>query len=556
MSAFAAVLLTLTTTMQADVPKDLLTVAEHTNYTSTATSDDVLALIDRIKANSEILRTGVMGTTHEGRAIPLMFLANPPVGSVAEAVAASKQRSAPINFIMANIHAGEIEGKEACLMFARELALNPQHELLENLIFIIAPNYNADGNDRFDDVAVNRPGQDGPAKVGIRRNAQGLDLNRDYIKLEAPETRALVKFLHECNPTLTIDCHTTNGSLHRYILTYDTPLNPSSHPMTASLLRNELLPAVTKRVRETTGYEMFYYGNFNTEHTVWATYSALPRFGANYQGLRGQMSILSEAYTYAPYKDRVQGTLALIRESAAYLHDHAPQYLAAQAQIASDVKHAGTSLQPDDVVGIRHAPAAFPELVAIKGFEGSSGGEGGALANLDKMKGQPTDYYVVHLGRFEATRCVSRPCGYIVPGDLEAVIANLRAHGIEMTPCNPGDGGAGAPPEMMVNIYTIDSITRSKREFEGHHLVNVEATSRVEMRTPPRGSIFISTAQPLGNLIVYLLEPESEDGLVAWNFFDDVLHEGAEFPIWRVAQTFPREQRRDHKDFSFGATND
>lgn len=511
-------------TMQdSSTDPSLQTVAEQSNYTATASSDEVLALVERIKDSSTLVRTGEMGRTHEGKVIPLLFIADPPVDSVAAAVEASKTRSAPIIFIMANIHAGEIEGKEACLMFARELA--PGSALLDNLIFVIAPNYNADGNDMWGDVAMNRPGQDGPPKVGIRRNAQQLDLNRDYIKLEAPETRALVKLLGELNPTITIDCHTTNGSLHRYILTYDTPLNPSSHPLTYSLLRDELLPAVTKRVRETTGYEMFYYGNFNTDHTVWETYSPLPRFGANYQGLRGQMSILSEAYTYAPYKDRVMGTLALIRETAKYVSEHAAQYLEASQRIAHETARAGSAPQPDDVVGIRHKPAAFPEPAIIKGFEGSSGGEGGALANLDKMHGPPKDYSVVHLGRFEATRSVSRPYAYVVPASLTNVIDNLKAHGVEMET---------ASGEASVEIYTIDSITRSRREFEGHHLVSVESTARVEKRALPANSMLIETAQPLGNLIVYLLEPESEDGLVAWNFFDDVLEEGAEFPVWRV----------------------
>ena len=520
---------------QTQSPEDLLTVAEQSNYTATATSDEVLALIDRIKAKSEILRTSELGRTHEGRVIPLIILANPPVESVDAAVAASKERQAPIVFIMANIHAGEIEGKEACLMFARELALDRNHELLKHLIVIIAPNYNADGNDRFDDVAKNRPGQDGPPEVGIRRNAQDLDLNRDYIKLEAPETRALVKFLHACDPTLTIDCHTTNGSLHRYTLTYDTPLNPSSHPLTYSLLREDLLPTVTERVRATTGYEMFYYGNFNKEHTAWETYSSMPRFGANYQGLRGQMTILSEAYTYAPYKDRVLCTLALIREVCTYAAANASKLLEAQQRIASETIAAGVNPQPDDVVGIRHKVAAFPELATVQGYEEAAGGEGGSLADLSKPLGPPRDYSCVHLGRFEATRSVRRPVAYIVPMELTNVIDVLKAHGVEMEIApNTAPKNPRTPVLVNADIYKIDSIARRGRAFEGHELVTVEATAQQVRRAPPANCYMIRTAQPLGNLIVYMLEPESEDGLVAWNFFDDVLGEGAEFPVWRV----------------------
>jgi dipeptidyl-peptidase-4 len=513
----------------------LLTVAEQSNYTATSSSDEVLALIGRIEANSDITRTGELGKTHEGRTIPLIFLANPPVDSVDAAVAASKQRSAPIIFIMANIHAGEIEGKEACLMLARELALDPDHTLLKHLIVVIAPNYNADGNDRFGDVATNRPGQDGPPEVGIRRNAQDLDLNRDYIKLEAPETRALVAFLNQCDPHITIDCHTTNGSQHRYTLTYDAPTNPSGHPAPINFIRNGLLPAVTERVRASTGYEMFFYGNFNKAHTTWESYSAMPRFGGPYQGLRGQMSILSEAYSYAPYKDRVLCTLAFVREILEYAAEHKQEVLEINQRARRETASAGRNSQPDDVVGIRHALAAFPEPVLIKGYEGARGGEGGSMADMNAQLGEPKDYQCVHLGRFEATRSVVRPWAYVVPMELANVIDVLAAHGVHMEIApNTVPSTPRRPVEVDADFYTIDTIRRSERLFEGHNLLSVEATASIGRRRIPPDCMLIRTAQPLSNLIVYMLEPESDDGLVAWNFFGDHLKEGAEFPVWRV----------------------
>ena len=440
---------------------------------------------------------------------------------------------------MANIHAGEIEGKEAMLMIAREIALAPPlgtsgepHPFLKDLIIVIAPNYNADGNDRFDEVATNRPGQDGPAQVGVRPNAQNLDLNRDYIKLESPEAQALARLFTEWDPHVTIDCHTTNGSAHRYVLTYDAPLNPSGHAAPIGFIRNTLLPEVTKRVRERTGYEMWFYGNFNrgtpptNAPATWATYSAEPRFGGPYQGLRGQMSILAEAYSYAPYKDRTLATKAFVEEILKFVAERKDDVLRIHEQARRETTKRGRNPQPDDVVGIRHRIAAFPQPALVKGWEQITGGEGGAaLRDPHVAHGPPKDYSVVHLGRFEPTRSVARPFAYIVPLGFDPIIAKLRQHGIAVEPF------AG---RATVEAYTITGFARARREFQGHREVSVEADAALIERDFPAGSFIVRTAQPLGTLAVYLLEPESEDGLVTWNFFDEHIAEGKEFPVVRV----------------------
>ena len=240
----------------------LLTVAEASGYTATATSAQVQELIARIHERSSITRLAEMGKTSEGKPIPLIILANPPITTAKEA----RETGKVIAFVMANIHAGEVEGKEACLMLAREIGLNPDHPLLKDCIIIVAPNYNADGNDRMS--LDSRPGQLGPDKgQGQRPNAQGLDLNRDYMKLESPEAQALARLLTEWDPDITVDCHTTNGSQHRYTLTYDAPTNPSGHPAPIDFVHDELLPEVTTRVKASTGFDMFFYGNFNRDHT-------------------------------------------------------------------------------------------------------------------------------------------------------------------------------------------------------------------------------------------------------------------------------------------------
>ncbi len=491
----------------AEPAGDLMTVAEASGWQATATHAQVVELLDRIADGSGVMRLGELGRTVEGRSIPIAILADPPVGSAAEA----RESGKPVVFAFGAIHAGEVCGKEALLMLARELASEPGHPLLDHLIVVLAPVYNGDGNDRMS--PDNRPGQDGPALgMGERENAQGLDLNRDWVKLESPEARALVGFLTEWDPLVTIDTHTTNGSKHRYVLTYAAPLNPSGAPGPIEYVRDRMLPHVGAALKERTGYDSFFYGNFNADRTAWESYSAMPRFGCPYRGLRGQMSILSEAYAYAPYRDRVLATLEFVREILSYTAAHRAEMAAIADEAQRQTIEAGAEPQPHDVVGIRHRLAALAEPATL-------------LAYAAEDSQEPAEIRVIHRGRFEPTLSVSRPWAYVLPPGHGRVAEKLRQHGLIL---DPWSGRAA------VEVYEITGIDRAADPFQGHGLVLLEARASLERRDFPEGTLLVRTAQPLGTLAVYLLEPESEDGLAAWNFFDESLALGGEYPVCRI----------------------
>ncbi len=165
----------------------------------------------------------------------------------------------------------------------RDVFGSPHPPLLKDVILAVAPIYNTDGNERVS--KTNRPGQVGPEEgMGQRANARGLDLNRDFIKLEAPETRALVRFLNEWNPHLFIDTHTTNGSYHRYTITYEGPKNPAGDPKIIAFMRQTFFPEVSAAFEKQTGLKSFYYGNFNRDRTQWTSYPAEGRYGTTYVG--------------------------------------------------------------------------------------------------------------------------------------------------------------------------------------------------------------------------------------------------------------------------------
>ena len=290
-----------------------ITRAERTHYRESTRYEEVVRFLEDACGRSPRLQLTTFGHTNEGRALPLVIFGELADGTPESVAAAQKTRI----YVQGNIHAGEVCGKEAALMLVRDLAAGKHDGWARSLILLIAPIYNADGNERI--ALDNRPRQHGPVGgMGIRANAQGLDLNRDHIKLESPEARAFVGMLNKYDPHVVIDLHTTNGTHHAYHLTYSPPLHPNTSKKIVDLLRERWLPAVTEQVREQFGEEFYFYGNVprpdGERERGWYTFDYRPRFNNNYVGLRNRIAILSEAYAYATFEERVHSTRRFVEK--------------------------------------------------------------------------------------------------------------------------------------------------------------------------------------------------------------------------------------------------
>jgi dipeptidyl aminopeptidase/acylaminoacyl peptidase len=510
----------LTTLVQVpDKVEALQTVAERSGYRATARYDDVAKwCADFARAVPQVYLTE-LGQSSEGRSIPLLIVSDPPVKTAEHAAHSGKL----ICLLIGNIHAGEVCGKEALPMLLRELCASPHPPLLKDVILAVAPIYNTDGNERVS--KTNRPGQVGPDEgMGQRANARGLDLNRDFIKLEAPETRGLVRFFSEWNPHLFIDTHTTDGSFHRYMVTYEGPKSPAGDPRIVAFMRQSIFPQVTAALEKRMSLKSFFYGNFDRDRTDWTTYPAEGRYGTTYVGLRNRLSILSEAYSHAPYKSRVLATKDFVREciqTAARLKAEIIKLLDESQQAATkpanDSSSAGTALVP-----IRSRARAADQPVTILGFVERSGG------GRRVSTGEPKDYTLKLMNEFEAAESVSRPYAYLVPATCREAVATLRRHGLDVEELREDI-------LLDLEVYKVDSIEKSPRRFEGHNTIELKVTPRRESTMVKAGTILVPTAQPLGGLAVYLLEPRSEDGLAVWNFFDAELKQGSDFPVSRLA---------------------
>lgn len=493
----------------------LLTRAERSEFRETTRYEEVMDLARRLAEADAGIHLATFGYTSEGRALPLLVVGAPDA-TPASVLATGKIRV----YLQGNIHAGEVDGKEALLILLRRLASGEYAAWTDSLVLLVAPIYNADGNER---VRVdNRPRQNGPiGGMGQRANAQGLDLNRDHTKLDSPEARSLARLFTTYDPHVAVDLHTTNGTRHAYHLTYAPPLHPNTPPGIVGLLRDRWLPEVTTRVREKRGWDFTFFGDterFPDGSQGWATFDHRPRFSNNYAGLRNRLGILGESYAYATFEDRVKAQLWFVEE----LLDFA-------SQNASPVRRAVEEADRESVVGkplaLRAEPQRTGDVTVLMGevSEERNPYTGAVMLRRRDVRIPTT---MGDWGTFRATETAVAPPAYYVLPQARAAIERLEAHGVTVV-------RYAEARSVDAERFVVDSTRAAEREFQGHKERTVWGHWVPERVALPEGAAFVSLDQPLGRLAFTLLEPRSDDGFTAWGFLDPEIEAGS-FPVLRV----------------------
>jgi hypothetical protein len=511
---------------------------ERTAYRETSRYADVVQFLDSLRALGAPIRLGTLGTSPEGRPIPYAIASRPLLRTPQEARAAGR----PVVYVQGNIHGGEVEGKEALQALLRDLVFEDRPNVLDSIVLIAVPIYNIDGNERFGPQALQRSEQHGPELVGQRANGQGLDLNRDYMKAVAPETLGSLAMFNYWDPDVFVDLHATNGSYHGYDLTYAPSLSPAAGEA-GRLTRDELLPELRRRMRDRHGLESFDYGNFarvygadatpDTTREAWYTYDHRPRFGTNYYGLRGRVSILSEAYSHDPFEHRIAVTDAFVREILSLGAERADA-LARLRRTEPLAALGGEVPLRAEMTRSPYIGEVVMELLVAD--PDSTPAEPGVHPGI-RRTGEFRTLRIPVYDRFDATHHRRPPAAYaLAPSDTGAVRL-LEQHGVRVE-------RLALPAEVRAEVFTMDSVIRSPRPFQGHHELRLEGRWRPEQRTLPAGSFVVPVDQWLGVVATYLLEPESADGIATWSspaagqparrYFERELREGEEFPVLRL----------------------
>lgn len=494
-------------------------VAVRSKYTRTASEAELAAILQAAESSDDRIQLHSIGQSHEGRPIQGLKIGfDVDDGSGDEATDAERLTV----LIIGGIHSGECAGKEALCELVGHI-VDGQHETwFSSLRLLIVPSLSPDSNNRR--AVDNRPGQVGPSQgMGRRANAQGLDLNRDFIKLESPEISALVRAINEFDVDLLIDLHTTNGSQHRFDLTYDPPHHPLTPEPIRQFLRDDLLPSITQDSADD-GYPFFYYGNFDRARTRWSTYGYEPRYSTNYIGVRGKLGLLSEAYSYASYQRRIESSGKLVVETLDYLTEH--------ASLAASLCQTGRPIASGESLAVTAKLTAFSDPITIPSYEADASNPDGRPATADA---KPKDYMVAFEGNFVPKQTVNAPLAYFVPANQTGVMTLLAKHGIRVETEPPIDGG-------IIESFGITDCQIADEAFQGHRMVTLggqwsaDETS-ADDSTKPRvvSGRWVPMDQPLAALAAIILEPMSSDSVATWNVIPAAeLSSASRYPILRL----------------------
>jgi len=516
--------------------QDILTVAESSNYMKTSMYDDVMNFLYQVQKQSDLVKILPLTTSSEGRLIPLVVLSKERASRPVDLRTAGKAAV----LIMANIHAGEIEGKEASLMLIRDIALGKLSSLLDHQVLLFIPVFNADGNDK---LGHNRRDV-GPELAGVRFNGQNLDLNRDYLKLESPEVRALVDVFNGWDPLLVVDMHTTNGSYHQEPVTYSTLLNPNSDKSLRDYMWQKLFPAVAGTLKAVHGFASVPYGGFvdrEFPEKGWTSDALEARYGSNYVGLRNRFSILDENYSYADFKTRVLSSRAFVFSILTYTAKN----IEAMADLArrADRETAARFSQGEFILEFK-LEKLFD--ITVKSYEfvketikPEDRGKyppwevGFIMKKTDVLK----DYRLPYLSLAVPVRSLKLPAGYVLLPQQPEALLDLKRQGIRVERILEGF-------KAEAENFKITGIELDKNIFQGHVLNTIKGQYEKATVEFPADSYFVSLEQPLARLVPVLLEPESSDSLAAWGFFNRVIvqqwsNRPGPYPVYRLAQKPP-----------------
>ncbi|MBX7249271.1 MAG: M14 family metallopeptidase [Caulobacteraceae bacterium] len=478
-----------------------ITPSETTGLTGTPSYAETRAFLERMDAASPLIRMESFGRSAQGRDMLVVF-----VSKDGERFDPSK----PVMLFQAGIHAGEIDGKDAGLMLLRDIAFKGKDRLLDHVNLVFVPMFNADGHERTGPYS--RPNQRGPVSQGWRTTAQNLNLNRDYAKADSPEMRAMIGLINRVRPDLYLDLHVTDGIDYQYDVTFGPASEDGRYARSPAVARwlegtyRDEVSAALQRNGHVPGHLIFAVDDRDLSRGLASTATS-PRFSTGYGDAIGMPTILVENHSLKPYRQRVLGTYVLLEQSIRSLAAHAEEVRAA---MASD-----RARRPQTVVGRFDddaTPSGTRRFLPVQYELYDSPASGRREVRWLGRPGKPVDLPVYHS---TAAAPLERPRAYWVPATHPEVIALLRLHGAVMEVLD-------APRTVRVEMLRLKGV-KAKGPSEGHVLMEGDVGAR-EMHDEAftAGSVRVSTDQPLGEFIMLLLEPQSEESLFGWGFFPEI----------------------------------
>ena len=526
----------------SNVPPDWQTHAEKTSYRETPRYDETIAYSRKLADASPLIRLTSFGESGEGRSLPLLIAAS---GGTFTPEAARRAGKAVV-LVQACIHPGESDGKDAGLALLRDIAITKtQPRLLERVVLLFIPIYNTDGHERFG--PYNRINQNGPAEMGWRVTSTNLNLNRDYMKADAPETRAWLRMWTQWNPDLFVDCHVTDGADYRYVLTYQYEQNGN---VPAPVLQWEraafegrIIPAT-----EAAGHSISPYMEFRDNRDLTKgieSFIAPPRFSTGYTPVRNRPGLLIETHMLKDYRSRVLGTYELLRATLEEVNRDSESLLRAVRQADEQTVAEGRSFNPSRAYPLQFELTEKSRPFQMKAVESRTelSDVSGAVRVVFGTK--PVDLTVPLYDDARVTAAIAPPLYYIVPVQWKSVIEVLAAHGLRLR-------RLAAPLTIEVESYRFSETRWASSPFEGRVRPTFKTNPVRARRTFPAGSVVVPLDQPAARVAVHLLEPQSPDSFVAWGFFNAIFEQkegGEDYVLEKLAREMLAKDEQLRREF-------
>jgi Zinc carboxypeptidase len=517
-----------------DIPAEWRTPAEAANFESTSSYDETIAFLKKIQGKLPEMKLTFYGTSPQGRPMPLVIVSRDKAFTPAEAARTGK----PVVMIQNGIHAGEIDGKDACLMILRDMALGRHRELLDRMTLLVLPIYNVDGHERVS--PFNRPNQDGPRKgMGFRTTSSGLDLNRDHLKVASVEAQALMSLVSAWRPHLHVDDHVTDGVDHDWILTWAWAEAPQA-PLQVDLWLRDHMPAVLAAT-EKAGHRAGPYVDLkdgNDPSRGFSSWVGTPRFATGYYPLRNRPSILVEMHSYKPYGQRVAANRAFLLALLAEIARDPASLTRAVAEADAATVALGRPDAQASVVAIAWEESEASDTIRFPVYASetiTSAATGEPLLLYRRGEVQEMDVPWYHRARVTLT--LPRPRGYLVLPGWPQIEQRLRTHGLRVEVLRES-------VEMEVETIRVSDSKLAERPYQGLTRVQAKAERRTERRKIPAGALWIPADQPDFAVAVQLFEPEAPDSLLGWGLLSNVF-EQKEYIDSRVLEGLVAEMRKD-----------
>lgn len=511
---------------------DWTTPAEASQFRTTPNYAQTLAYLQRLQqAAPDTIKLESFGISPQGRPMTVIIASKGGTFTPDAAHAAHK----PIVLLQAGIHPGEIEGKDAGLMLLRDIAVTGKYpHLLDHVVLVYIPVYSVDGHEYSS--PYNRINQNGPESMGFRGQSQYLNLNRDYIKADAPETLAWLKLWQAWLPDFLIDVHTTDGADYQYDLTWYTEdphkLDPAVAVWQHKLIVEQAMPAYEKLGHLASIYLEFKDGRDPRKGIE--NFGSGPRFSTGYAALQNRPALLIETHMLKTYAARVHAVYDLVRVLLDDINRNPGALLAVTSQAdAHTVARAGDT-HTQVPLTFKLDPTSTPfELKGYAFTQTHSDISNDTWIQYDPSK--PATYRIDNWNGLLPDVSITPPAAYIVPGEWKTIIDKLDAQGIAYR-------RIGHPmKEVDATAYQLDQPKWAEAPFEGHLMLqSFELYAHPIELTLPAGSVIVPMNQRAANVAIQLLEPQASDSLLRWGYLDAIF-EAKEFGEPRVLEKLARE---------------